>query len=103
LILSPPALALLVARRTGSLEQRDPVVAARPSGGSPVAAGVPRPLADHAHALVHMALEMLGGAKSCLAPESDGDLQLRIGISSGHVVAGVIGRRRFLRPLGGTP
>jgi adenylate cyclase len=37
-------------------------------------------------------------ARSCL-PESD--LRLRIGISSGPVVAGVIGRRRFLYDLWG--
>ena len=40
-------------------------------------------------------------AKDCL-PEGDGrDLRLRIGISTGPVVAGVIGRRRFLYDLWG--
>ena len=62
------------------------------------AAGVPRPRPDHAHALAGLALEMKKCARTCL-PESD--LRLRIGISSGPVVAGVIGRRRFLYDLWG--
>src|SRR5919106_3835344 len=68
-----------------------------------VAAGVPRPRPDHAQALAGLALEMRECAKRCL-PDSDGrDLRLRIGISSGPVVAGVIGRRRLLYDLwGGT-
>jgi adenylate cyclase len=66
-----------------------------------VAAGVPSPRPDHAQALAGLALEMRECAKDCL-PESDGhDLRLRIGISSGPVVAGVIGRRRFLYDLWG--
>jgi adenylate cyclase len=63
-----------------------------------VAAGVPRPRPDHAHALAGLALEMRECARTCL-PGSD--LRLRIGISSGPVVAGVIGRRRFLYDLWG--
>jgi adenylate cyclase len=63
-----------------------------------VAAGVPRPRPDHAQALAGLALEMKVCARTCL-PESD--LRLRIGISSGPVVAGVIGRRRFLYDLWG--
>jgi adenylate cyclase len=63
-----------------------------------VAAGVPRPRSDHAHALADLALEMKDCARTCL-PESH--LRLRIGISSGPVVAGVIGRRRFLYDLWG--
>ena len=63
-----------------------------------VAAGVPRPRSDHAHALAGLALEMRDCARTCL-PGSD--VRLRIGISSGPVVAGVIGRRRFLYDLWG--
>jgi adenylate cyclase len=63
-----------------------------------VAAGVPRPRPDHAHALAGLALEMKDCARTCLP---DSDLRLRIGISSGPVVAGVIGRRRFLYDLWG--
>src|SRR4029450_11236634 len=66
-----------------------------------VAAGVPRERPDHAQALAALALEMRECAKNCL-PDRDGrDLRLRIGISSGPVVAGVIGRRRFLYDLWG--
>jgi adenylate cyclase len=65
-----------------------------------VAAGVPRRRPDHAHALAGLALEMRECARTCL-PDADHDLRLRIGISSGPVVAGVIGRRRFLYDLWG--
>jgi guanylate cyclase len=66
-----------------------------------VAAGVPRRRSDHAQALARLALEMRACAAACL-PDPDGnDLRLRIGISSGPVVAGVIGRRRFLYDLWG--
>jgi adenylate cyclase len=66
-----------------------------------VAAGVPRQRPDHAHALAGLSLEMRECAKRCL-PDRDGHgLRLRIGISSGPVVAGVIGRRRFLYDLWG--
>jgi guanylate cyclase len=65
-----------------------------------VAAGVPTPRADHAHALARMAFDMQVCARECLS-EGEEDLQLRIGISSGPVVAGVIGRRRFLYDLWG--
>jgi guanylate cyclase len=66
-----------------------------------VAAGVPKRRQDHAHALAGLALEMRECAKTCLSDSADHDLQLRIGISSGPVVAGVIGRRRFLYDLWG--
>jgi adenylate cyclase len=66
-----------------------------------VAAGVPRPRPDHAHALAGLALEMRECAKRTLTDRDGHDLRLRIGISSGPVVAGVIGRRRFLYDLWG--
>jgi adenylate cyclase len=65
------------------------------------AAGVPRQRPDHAHALAGLALEMRECAKTCLPEGTEHDLRLRIGISSGPVVAGVIGRRRFLYDLWG--
>jgi adenylate cyclase len=66
-----------------------------------VAAGVPRPRQDHAPALASLALEMRECAKRCIPDGYGHDLRLRIGISSGPVVAGVIGRRRFLYDLWG--
>jgi len=66
-----------------------------------VAAGVPIPRDDHAHALVRVALEMRECARGCLPAEGESDIRLRIGISSGPVVAGVIGKRRFLYDLWG--
>jgi guanylate cyclase len=66
-----------------------------------VAAGVPTKRPDHAQALAKLALEMRESAKACLPDGVEQDLRLRIGISSGPVVAGVIGRRRFLYDLWG--
>jgi adenylate cyclase len=66
-----------------------------------VAAGVPTERPDHARALAALALEMRECAKRRLPGRDGHDLRLRIGISSGPVVAGVIGRRRFLYDLWG--
>ncbi len=65
-----------------------------------VAAGVPSPRTDHAHALASLALDMLEAMR---LPDVVGDLgmELRVGINSGPVVAGVIGRKRFLYDLWG--
>ncbi|MBA2718053.1 MAG: hypothetical protein H0U52_02255 [Chloroflexi bacterium] len=65
-----------------------------------VAAGVPTPRPDHARALVLMALDMLEAMRSSDEVGHLG-LELRIGINSGPVVAGVIGRKRFLYDLWG--
>ena len=65
-----------------------------------VAAGVPEPRPDHARALAFMALDMLEGMRSNDEVGHLG-LELRVGINSGPVVAGVIGRKRFLYDLWG--
>jgi adenylate cyclase len=65
-----------------------------------VAAGVPSPRPDHARALALMALDMLSAMHSVDGCGQLG-LELRIGINSGPVVAGVIGRKRFLYDLWG--
>jgi adenylate cyclase len=65
-----------------------------------VAAGVPTPRPDHARALALMALDMLEAMRAEGQAGHLG-LELRIGINSGPVVAGVIGRKRFLYDLWG--
>ena len=65
-----------------------------------VAAGVPSPRPDHARALALMALDMLEAMRTSDDVGHLG-LELRVGINSGPVVAGVIGRKRFLYDLWG--
>jgi adenylate cyclase len=65
-----------------------------------VAGGIPAPREDHAEAIADMALEMGAEAKRC-AEESDFPLAVRIGIDTGPVVAGVIGRAKFTYDLWG--
>jgi adenylate cyclase len=65
-----------------------------------VAAGVPAPRPDHARAVVLMALDMVEAMSSSDDVGHLG-LELRVGVNSGPVVAGVIGRKRFLYDLWG--
>jgi adenylate cyclase len=65
-----------------------------------VASGVPEPRADHAQALAHLALDMVEGVRPGGAV-GDLGLEMRIGVNSGPVVAGVIGRKKFLYDLWG--
>lgn len=64
-----------------------------------VAGGLPVPRADHAEAIAAMALEMGAEAKRCAGEGLP--LEVRIGIDSGPVVAGVIGRAKFSYDLWG--
>jgi adenylate cyclase len=64
------------------------------------AAGVPIPSPDHARSAALLALEMRDALVSS-AVAGQPDLELRIGINSGPVVAGVIGTKRFLYDLWG--
>jgi adenylate cyclase len=63
-------------------------------------AGVPNPSPDHARRAALLALDM----REAVATSAVGDgfvLELRIGINSGPVIAGVIGSKRFLYDLWG--
>jgi guanylate cyclase len=64
------------------------------------AAGVPDPRPDHARQTALLALEMRD-AVATWAIAGQAGLELRIGINSGPVVAGVIGTKRFLYDLWG--
>jgi adenylate cyclase len=64
-----------------------------------VAGGVPVPREDHCEAVADMAIAMM--AECDRRGPGDGTVRLRIGIDTGPVVAGVIGRRRFLYDLWG--
>ncbi|WP_431823763.1 adenylate/guanylate cyclase domain-containing protein [Burkholderia sp. F1] len=64
------------------------------------AAGLPVPVADHAPRAAHMALDMIDALARFNALRRC-NLQLRIGINSGEVVAGVIGKRKFIYDLWG--
>ena len=65
-----------------------------------VAAGIPLPRQDHAEAMAEMALSMRAEAVDGVA-ELGLPLEIRIGIDSGPVVAGVIGRAKFIYDLWG--
>ena len=64
------------------------------------AAGLPVPVADHTVRAAHMALDMMQ-AMDRFNEQRLLKLNLRIGISTGAVVAGVIGKRKFLYDLWG--
>lgn len=65
-----------------------------------VVGGLPVPRQDHAQAVAELALEMQETIDAC-ALKTRTRLMLRIGIHSGPVVAGVIGRRKFSYDLWG--
>ncbi len=68
--------------------------------GYMAAGGVPAPLPGHAAAAADAALEMMEATAS-FRRERGVDLELRIGIHSGSVVAGVIGTHKFAYDLWG--
>jgi adenylate cyclase len=63
-------------------------------------AGVPDPHPYHAHRAIDLAVAMLSELDSYTAPDGS-IIKARIGICSGPVVAGVIGRRKFIYDLWG--
>jgi class 3 adenylate cyclase len=65
-----------------------------------VAAGLPLHREDHAEAIAEFALDMLETFKKCKT-EDGKTLRVRVGINSGPVVAGVIGKKKFIYDLWG--
>lgn len=65
-----------------------------------VASGLPLPRADHAQAIAEMALDMQQ-AITQFTTDTDEPFQMRIGIHTGAVVAGVIGMNKFVYDLWG--
>jgi class 3 adenylate cyclase len=65
-----------------------------------VVAGLPEPRADHAEAMAEMALDMQADLARLSGPLGL-DLTIRIGMASGPVIAGVIGRHKFIYDLWG--
>jgi guanylate cyclase len=59
-----------------------------------VASGVPTPRPDHAQALASMALEICDFMRT-FRPINGKTIQFRLGINSGPLVAGVVGRKKF--------
>lgn len=65
-----------------------------------VAGGLPMPMANHAEAIAEIALDM----QSCITQfqtDKGEPFQIRIGINTGAVVAGVIGTKKFIYDLWG--
>jgi len=65
-----------------------------------LAGGLPNPTASHAEDVAGMALAMLNEVRDIRGPNGM-PLSIRIGIATGPVVAGVIGRKKFLYDLWG--
>ena len=65
-----------------------------------VVGGLPTPRSDHASAIADMALSARDVINSYSVP-GFGPLELRIGVDTGPVVAGVIGKRKFSYDLWG--
>lgn len=65
-----------------------------------VAGGLPLPRADHCEAVVAFAIDMLATCKGHTAWHGE-PVNLRVGVNTGPVVAGVIGRHKFIYDLWG--
>ncbi|MBP1693888.1 MAG: adenylate/guanylate cyclase with and sensor [Chloroflexi bacterium] len=65
-----------------------------------VVSGLPIPRSDHAEVMAELALEMQAAIANMILPNVS-SLQVRIGIHTGPVIAGVIGWRKFAYDLWG--
>jgi len=65
-----------------------------------IVGGLPTPRPDHAEAIAEMALDMQRFITR-FNEETDNELDIRIGINSGPVVAGVVGTKKFLYDIWG--
>jgi class 3 adenylate cyclase len=74
-------------------------VAALAGRGYMVAGGLPEPRPDHLQAVARVELVMLDEVAAIAKETGKDGLPVRIGIDSGPVVAGVIGRRKFIYDL----
>jgi class 3 adenylate cyclase len=64
-----------------------------------VAGGLPDPRSDHLEAMAQLALEMHANLRQTGSPF--GELDIRIGLHTGSVIAGVIGVRKFIYDVWG--
>ncbi|GHF57084.1 adenylate/guanylate cyclase domain-containing protein [Seohaeicola zhoushanensis] len=88
-------------RRFDTLAERHGCEKIKTIGDAYMAAtGLPEARADHARAAVALALDMLGAVEE-FTRATGTPLAVRVGINSGPVVAGVIGRRKFAYDLWG--
>jgi adenylate cyclase len=69
--------------------------------GYMLAAGVPTPRKNHAVVLAHLALEMMEYVRRQKFLGGKHPIEIRIGLNSGPVIGGVIGRKKFVYALWG--
>ena len=69
--------------------------------GYMLAAGVPTPRKNHAVILAQLALEMMDYVKGQKFLSGKHPIEIRIGLNSGSVIGGVIGRKKFVYALWG--
>ncbi|HNJ64510.1 MAG TPA: ammonium transporter [Turneriella sp.] len=65
-----------------------------------VVGGLPNPMANHAEAVANFALESMAQLKRFKLKTGD-ELTMRVGINTGPVVAGVIGKKKFIYDIWG--
>ncbi len=63
-------------------------------------AGLPTPMESHAQAVARFALDLSGAIKR-MANSEEAPLAIRVGINTGPVIAGIIGRNKFIYDLWG--